>query len=201
MMEQTPDIGVDEYTISVRREKVDGEACFVARVAEFPDVTVYEDSAADAYQSLLSVVSDLVDQLRGSGAAVPVPATTPEEFSGRVTFRMPRSLHGRIDARAAEEGVSINTWLVAAAENYLSVHVERRHCRALPGYRVVDTTHPSWAANTTALEAAVVVIENTMATLTTEVWPHFTGGGGGSSIGSVFIEDDAIHRHFVSART
>jgi predicted HicB family RNase H-like nuclease len=200
MMEHAPDFGPDEYTISVRREWVDGEPSFVARIAEFPDVIVYEDSATGAYEALLMVVGDLVEQLRASGRSVPMPEAMPEEFSGRVTFRMPRSLHGRIDARAKAEGVSINTWLVAAAESYLSVPMERRSCSASARYSLLETTGPVWTVGTTAFDAAVVVMKSTIAAMNMHSESGVEAGDWGAS-SSTLNEDDDIHRHFVSVRT
>lgn len=109
----------EQYTISIRKEVMEGEVYFVGRVAEFPDVATYDPSPQEAYNAVISVISGLTAQLREIGKEIPLPQVVPEEFSGRVTFRMPRSLHARVDARAQLEGVSINTWLVAAAENYL----------------------------------------------------------------------------------
>jgi len=109
----------EQYTISIRKEKIEGDTYVVGRVTEFPDAVVYEESGPAAYEAIVAVLADLIEHLREIGKEVPAPQVIPEEFSGRVTFRMPRSLHARVDARAQLEGVSINTWLVAAAENYL----------------------------------------------------------------------------------
>jgi hypothetical protein len=43
------------------------------------------------------------------------PAETAEEaFNARITLRLPESLKTRLEAAAAREGVSVNTWLVNA---------------------------------------------------------------------------------------
>ena len=43
----------------------------------------------------------------------PAPAETADEaFSARITLRLPESLKSRLDAAAALQGVSVNTWLV-----------------------------------------------------------------------------------------
>ena len=45
----------------------------------------------------------------------PFPEPTAiKEYSGQLRLRLPRSLHGHLAARAATEGVSINTLIVAA---------------------------------------------------------------------------------------
>jgi hypothetical protein len=45
------------------------------------------------------------------------PAVTDDDQSARITLRLPESLKSKIDATAAREGVSVNTWLVRAVAN------------------------------------------------------------------------------------
>ena len=54
-----------------------------------------------------------------------------EDLSARITLRLPESLKGAVDAAAAREGVSVNTWLVRA----LARAVEQRP-RQTPGRRL-----------------------------------------------------------------
>src|SRR5947209_19252293 len=45
----------------------------------------------------------------------PAPAQAADEvFSARITLRLPESLKSRLEAAAATNGVSVNTWLVQA---------------------------------------------------------------------------------------
>jgi hypothetical protein len=48
--------------------------------------------------------------VRDDGAAAAEPAD--EAFSARITLRLPESLKARLEAAAARESVSVNTWLV-----------------------------------------------------------------------------------------
>jgi len=59
-----------------------------------------------------------------------------EAFTARITLRLPESLKARLEASAAREGVSVNTWLVQALQRH---HVEPRTSssgsrRRLTGY-------------------------------------------------------------------
>lgn len=54
-----------------------------------------------------------------------------EDLSARITLRLPESLKGAVEAAAAREGVSVNTWLVRA----LARAVEQRP-RQAPGRRL-----------------------------------------------------------------
>jgi predicted HicB family RNase H-like nuclease len=40
------------------------------------------------------------------------PAGADEDYSARITLRLPESLKSRIEAAASREGVSVNTWIV-----------------------------------------------------------------------------------------
>jgi hypothetical protein len=46
------------------------------------------------------------------GRPFPTPQKPADDFSGRVTLRIPRSLHGALAAAADDEGVSLNAHLV-----------------------------------------------------------------------------------------
>jgi hypothetical protein len=48
--------------------------------------------------------------VKDDGAAAAEPAD--EAFTARITLRLPESLKARLEAAAAREGVSVNTWLV-----------------------------------------------------------------------------------------
>jgi hypothetical protein len=48
------------------------------------------------------------------------PATAEDDQSARITLRLPESLKARVDAAAAREGVSVNTWLVRALSRAVS---------------------------------------------------------------------------------
>jgi hypothetical protein len=48
------------------------------------------------------------------------PPATEDDQSARITLRLPESLKARLDAAAAREGVSVNTWLVRALSRVVS---------------------------------------------------------------------------------
>jgi predicted DNA binding CopG/RHH family protein len=47
-------------------------------------------------------------------------AVTEDDQSARITLRLPESLKSKVDAAAAREGVSVNTWLVRALSRAVS---------------------------------------------------------------------------------
>ena len=60
-------------------------------------------------------------------------AAVDESTSARITLRLPDALKGELEAAAAREGVSVNTWIVRTLSRSASVPV-RRVGRRLTGY-------------------------------------------------------------------
>lgn len=109
----------DAYTMIIRKEKVEGEFLYVGRVAEFINITAYEDTYEEARQILLDALQTL--KIMADEAGSPLPEPNPilsEEYSGRPSLRLPKSLHARAAKLAENEGVSLNTYLVAAVAMY-----------------------------------------------------------------------------------
>lgn len=101
-----------DYNITLRQVRIDGERLFEARVQEFPDATEYAENAEEAYELALETVADSLEVLAQLGRPVPEVNVPAENFSGRVTLRLPKSLHARLSSAADGEGVSLNHYLV-----------------------------------------------------------------------------------------
>lgn len=103
-----------DYTVSVQRVKVDDETLFRAQVKEFPDVDVYEATAELAYRAAFSIIEDLISCAQEMGHEIPKPwIDSEEQYSGRVTLRMPKGLHQKIAAVADGEEVSLNHYITS----------------------------------------------------------------------------------------
>ena len=57
-----------------------------------------------------------------------------EEYSGRITLRLPESLKAGIEAAAAREGVSTNAWLVRTLARTLEQRPSRKSRNRMQGY-------------------------------------------------------------------
>lgn len=66
----------------------------------------------------------------------PAAAATPSEegLSARITLRLPEPLKARVEAAAARDGVSVNTWLVRALSRSVSASPRRTVGSRLTGY-------------------------------------------------------------------
>jgi predicted RNase H-like HicB family nuclease len=67
------------------------------------------DNGRDAFRAWISAAVD-------AGRPIPKPTAKPVELveaSGKFVARLPKSLHARLTARARQEGVSLNTLVLA----------------------------------------------------------------------------------------
>ena len=81
------------YNITVRKGSFDGEVCFEARVRELPDLREYGDTHGEAYERALDAIETTAKIFAEKGRKMPAPEVPEDEFSGRVTLRLPKTLH------------------------------------------------------------------------------------------------------------
>ncbi len=90
---------------------------FAAMVVELPGCFSSGETGAEAVTNLEEAMALWVEVELERGHDIPPPIDT-ESFSGRVTLRIPPSLHERAAIRARLEGVSLNRLLSAAIAAY-----------------------------------------------------------------------------------
>jgi len=129
-----------DYNIAIRRTHIDGEDLFEARVRELPDVTEYAESYQEAYELALDTIETTVEVLTEQGRPYPEPAAVVDEYSGRVTLRLPRTLHRRLAQEAEHDGVSLNQYLVALL-GYHAGTCFRRHSDRSQDWRPAPAQH------------------------------------------------------------
>lgn len=124
------------YGIEVRRRHINGEDVFEARVRELPDLAEYADRADDAYALAVDAVATTAKVLAEHGKVMPPPIERVDEWSGRVTLRVPKSLHRALDEAAEAEGCSLNQHIVNLLTYFTGyAHAERAieaHWQAQP---------------------------------------------------------------------
>jgi len=110
----------ESYTITIRKEECYGEILYVGRVAEFPNINAFEETFEAARALILDAIQTLKKIADETQADFPFPYPAPsDEFSGRVTLRLPRSLHAKVSRIAAQDDVSVNQFLVTAIASYV----------------------------------------------------------------------------------
>ncbi len=105
-------IDAHAYGVTIRRDTFEGETLYEARVREFPDLVTYGDSHEEAYALMLDAIETTAKAFAEMGRLVPPVHHVPDDFSGRVTLRLPKTLHRAIAMAAEAEGVSLNQHLV-----------------------------------------------------------------------------------------
>ncbi len=111
----------DIYTITIRKEAVDGEVYYVGRVAEFSNVTAYEHSYDEALLVIRNSLCEIARRASETGRQLPTPIIEcASEPSGRLTLRMPKSLHARLNAQAQIDEMSSNQLVNLAITEYLT---------------------------------------------------------------------------------
>lgn len=110
----------ESYTITIRKEEDDGEILYVGRVAEFPNISVFEETFEVARALVIDSIQTLKKIADETQVDFPLPYPAPsDEFSGRVTFRLSKSLHAKVSRLAAQEDISVNQYLVTAVASYV----------------------------------------------------------------------------------
>ena len=111
-------IDASKYTITVRKGYFDNEECFEARIAELPDVAEYADSFEEAYLLAIDTIEVTAELFAETGRSMPTPIIPADDYSGRVTLRLPNSLHRALAKAANSEGVSLNQHLTNVLNYY-----------------------------------------------------------------------------------
>lgn len=117
-----------KYNISVRWGKFEDESCYEARIKELPSIAEYADTQEEAYALAIDAIETLAELYAEQGKVLPDPEGQEEsDYSGRITLRMPRTLHQGIAETADYEGVSLNTLIVSALSAYVGFGTKFQH--------------------------------------------------------------------------
>lgn len=91
----------------------DEDGNWVAEVPDLPGCIAAGATLDEAVAEVEDAIEAWLDAAVESGRAVPSPRG-PQDFSGRFVLRVPRSLHRQLVWAAERDGVSLNTFCVAA---------------------------------------------------------------------------------------
>lgn len=97
------------YTYRVTWSGDDGE--FVATCLEFPSLSWLAATQLGALQGLEAVIRDVLADMASAGETIPVPFSE-RIYSGTFNVRIGTSLHRDLAVHAAEDGMSLNQYVV-----------------------------------------------------------------------------------------
>jgi len=141
-----------EYNVVVRKTEIDGDTVFRATVREFPHVLVIGETYNEVYEVAIETIEGLLEAAQEDGKQIPAPMEEDEEFTGRVTLRMPPWLHRSINLISQHHNSSLNQWIVTtlafAAGNPQAYFAEpsmasMHHQAVIPAPRSVQV-HPDF---------------------------------------------------------
>jgi predicted HicB family RNase H-like nuclease len=103
-------VHADRYTY--REDWSEEDGVYIARCLEFPSLLAHGASPEAALEELHSVVAVVVNDMTKGGESIPEPLGS-KVYSGKLVLRLPKELHRGVTIRAAEEGVSLNQYLLS----------------------------------------------------------------------------------------
>jgi len=101
---------MNQYSINVVWS--DEDNCFIATVPEFPGLSAFGDTKAEALKEAEIALCGFIEIHKEKKIELPTPQKV-KEFSGQIRIRIPKSLHGKLSEFAQGEGVSLNTLIVS----------------------------------------------------------------------------------------
>lgn len=111
-------VNASEYSIEVRKGIFEGEVCFQARVKEIPYLEEYADTFEEAYSLVIDSIEQTAVLMEAKGKGMPAPLPVDNDYSGRVTLRLPKTLHRYLASCAEYEDVSLNALIVSVLSNF-----------------------------------------------------------------------------------
>lgn len=94
------------YSLSVFWSEEDES--FVALSPEFPGISAFGETYAEAVSEIESVLASSIDLCNAEGENLPEPRLLPQH-SGQFRIRLPKYLHTSLVLEAERQGVSLNT--------------------------------------------------------------------------------------------
>jgi predicted RNase H-like HicB family nuclease len=101
---------IDKYTYRIEWSEVD--QCHVARCLEFPSLAAHGNTTEEALREIEYVVAESIKWMQEEGEAAPEPLGL-KKFKGLLTLRIPPEKHRDLAIRCAEEGISINRFILS----------------------------------------------------------------------------------------
>jgi len=101
---------VGKYTFRIEWSEQDN--VHIARCLEFPSLSAHGTTVLEALQEIEFVVSETIAWLKEEGEPIPTPFGV-KKFRGHLTLRVPAEKHRELVIRSAEEGVSVNQFILS----------------------------------------------------------------------------------------
>lgn len=101
---------IEKYTYRIEWSAEDN--AHIGRCLEFPSLTVHGETAAGALKEIVFLVEETVKVMTLRHENVP-DSLGLKKYKGNLTLRISAEMHRNLAIRSAEEGVSINQYIVS----------------------------------------------------------------------------------------
>jgi predicted HicB family RNase H-like nuclease len=101
---------IEKYTYRVEWSEED--RVHIARCLEFPSLMAHGNTASKALLEIEKVVAESIKWMEEEMEPVPEPFGL-KKFKGNLTLRVPSEVHKRLAIKSAEEGVSVNQYILS----------------------------------------------------------------------------------------
>jgi predicted HicB family RNase H-like nuclease len=119
-------MNAERYAVIVRKVLIEDEELWRATVQELPDVAEFAETREQAIDLALDAIESLERAAAEEGRDFPEPIQEEdEEFSGRVTLRMPKYLHRAVARKALADEMSLNSYIVTTLSVDLAQRVKK----------------------------------------------------------------------------
>jgi predicted HicB family RNase H-like nuclease len=101
---------IDKYTYRVEWSEED--MVHIARCLEFPSLLAHGATASRALLEIEKVVAESIKWMEEENETIPEPFGL-KKFKGNLTLRVPTEIHRKLAIKSAEEGVSLNQYILS----------------------------------------------------------------------------------------
>ena len=101
---------IEKYTYRIEWSEED--KVHIARCLEFPSLATHGNTAEEALHEIEKVVEETIKWMKEDKEQIPEPLGL-KKFKGNLTLRVPPEIHRELAIKSAEEGVSINQFILS----------------------------------------------------------------------------------------
>ncbi|MBF9015191.1 MULTISPECIES: type II toxin-antitoxin system HicB family antitoxin [unclassified Oceanispirochaeta] len=101
---------IDKYTYRVEWSEEDNT--HIAKCLEFPSLMAHGATSVKALNEMEVVVTETIEWMGEDGEDIPEPFGL-KKYKGNLTLRVPPELHKNLAIKSAEEGISINKYILS----------------------------------------------------------------------------------------
>lgn len=107
-----------KYPYTIEEEEENGEKVFVAEIPDLPGCGAQGSTLEELRENLEEAKTIWIEESWKRKLDIPEPS---KEYSGRILLRIPPVLHGQLNKRARQQGVSLNQFIRNLLETRLDL--------------------------------------------------------------------------------